>query len=83
MDENGATISVTILCFGPLAEIIGRSQEMEIEPHNTCRDLIIKLGLTEWLDNGLKVALNGDVCKIDSLISPNDEVAFLPPVSGG
>ena len=56
---------------------------MEIEPHNTCRDLIIKLGLTEWLDNGLKVALNGDVCKIDSLISPNDEVAFLPPVSGG
>ncbi len=83
MDENGATISVTILCFGPLAEIIGRSQEMEIEPDNTCRDLIIKLGLTKWLDNGLKVALNGDVCNIDSLISPNDEVAFLPPVSGG
>ena len=83
MDENGATISVTILCFGPLAEIIGRSQEMEIEPDSTCRDLIIKLGLTEWLDNGLKVALNGDVCNIDSLISLNDEVAFLPPVSGG
>jgi len=83
MDGNGASNSVTILCFGPLAEIIGRSQKMKIEPENTCRDLITKLGLTEWLDSGLKIALNGEICEIDSLISPNDEVAFLPPVSGG
>lgn len=83
MDENGVTSSVTILCFGPLAEIIGRSQKIEIEPDNTCRDLITKLGLTDWLDSGLKIALNGNICEIDSLISPNDEVAFLPPVSGG
>ena len=83
MDEDGVTSSVTILCFGPLAEIIDRSQKIEVEPNSTCRDLITKLGLTEWLDSGLKIALNGNICEIDSLISPNDEVAFLPPVSGG
>jgi molybdopterin converting factor small subunit len=43
----------------------------------------MKLGLEEWISFGLSVALNGERCSIDTTLSEDDEVALLPPVSGG
>jgi molybdopterin converting factor small subunit len=41
------------------------------------------MGLTGWLENGLTVAINGDRCDIQNILSNGDEIALLPPVSGG
>ena len=47
------------------------------------KQIIADLGIEEWLSNGLKIAINGEMCDLDSLLSPGDELALLPPVSGG
>jgi len=48
-----------------------------------CRQIIIELGIENWLQNGLKVAINGEMADFEATVSPGDELALLPPVSGG
>ncbi len=74
---------ITVLCFGPLAEEYGRVTKLPIETPKTCTQIIEILALTHWADNGLKVALNGEFCDFSSQVRPGDELALLPPVSGG
>ena len=50
---------------------------------NTVKDLITMLDLGAWLDMGLSVAVNGERCAPDRTLADGDEVALLPPVSGG
>ena len=83
MDEPEGQLSVTILCFGPLKDAHGRVQQIALTKPVSCRELINRLGADSWIDNGLKVAVNGEFCELDSLIIPGDELALLPPVSGG
>ena len=83
MGANQSSDSITVLCFGPLVEILGRTSQISIDSASTCKQIIVELGIEEWLSNGLKVALNGEICDLDSLLSPGDELALLPPVSGG
>ena len=42
-----------------------------------------QLGAARWLEMGLIVALNGEVCQLQSIPMQGDEIALLPPVSGG
>jgi len=75
--------SITVLCFGPLAEILGKMTNLAIQGSPTCREIITKLSLSEWLENGLKIAINGTMCDFDAFVTAGDELALLPPVSGG
>ena len=78
------SINVAIVAFGPVAERLGgRSHRDEMPRGSTIHDLVMKLGLEEWISFGLSVALNGERCSIDTTLSEDDEVALLPPVSGG
>ena len=83
MGANQSSDSITVLCFGPLAEILGRTSQISINSAITCKQIIVDLGIEVWLSNGLKIAINGEMCDLDSLLSPGDELALLPPVSGG
>ncbi len=83
MGANQSSDSITVLCFGPLAEILGRTSQISINSAITCKQIVVDLGIEEWLNNGLKVALNGEICDLESQLSPGDELALLPPVSGG
>ena len=83
MGANQSSDSITVLCFGPLAEILGRTSQISIHSAITCKQIVVDLGIEEWLNNGLKVALNGEICDLESQLSPGDELALLPPVSGG
>ena len=83
MGANQSSDSITVLCFGPLAEILGRTSQISINSTSTCKQVIVDLGIEEWLNNGLKIAINGEMCDFDSQLSPGDELALLPPVSGG
>ena len=83
MAEQDNSITVSVVAFGPLSEEIQRQQELEIAKHSTIQDLIDLMELQKWVDNGLTVAVNGDICSIEQVLSNADEIALLPPVSGG
>ena len=83
MAEQDDSITVSVVAFGPLSEEIQRQQEIRLTANSTIHDLIHSMGLTSWLENGLTVAINGDRCDIQNILSNGDEIALLPPVSGG
>ena len=83
MAEQDNSITVSVVAFGPLSEEIQRQQDLEIAKHSTIQDLIDLMELQKWIDNGLTVAINGDICSIEQVLSNADEIALLPPVSGG
>ena len=74
---------ITVLSFGPLAESLGRTRIISVSGKMICRQIIIELGIEDWLQNGLKVAINGEMADFEATVSPGDELALLPPVSGG
>ena len=79
MGANQSSDSITVLCFGPLAEILGRTSQININSIVTVNKLL-RFRLEEWLNNGLKIAINGEMCELDSQLSAGDELALLPPV---
>jgi molybdopterin converting factor small subunit len=84
MSTEGPAISITVLAFGPLAERLGgRQHQCKVEVNSTVRELVLGLGLEEWITFGLSVAVNGERCALDAVLSEGQEVALLPPVSGG
>tara|TARA_B100001996_G_C18265601_1_gene441018 strand:+ start:215 stop:520 length:306 start_codon:yes stop_codon:yes gene_type:complete len=83
MAEQDNSITVSVVAFGPLSEEIQRKQEIHLANHSTIKDLIDSMNLQKWLENGLTVAINGDICDIEKVLSNDDEIALLPPVSGG
>ena len=68
MGANQSSESITVLCFGPLAEILGRTSQISINSAISCKQIIADLGIEEWLSNGLKIAINGEMCDLDSLL---------------
>ena len=74
---------ITVLSFGPLAESLGRTRSISVSGEMICRQIITELGIEDWLKNGLKVAINGEMADFEAAVSPGDELALLPPVSGG
>ncbi len=77
-------MQVKVLAFGPLAEEMeGREHQIELPPSSSVRYLLEEIGLDMWLSKGLLISINGEKVGEDEPISEGDEVALLPPVSGG
>ena len=74
-----------MLFFGPLAERLGeREIEVALKFGTTFEQLIDRFELSEYLDSGLRVAIDGQIAaSLDTPLADSSEVAFLPPVSGG
>ena len=73
-----------VLVFGPLAdELGGREHSVVILPNCSVRFVIEELGIESWLEQGMMVNVNGIKVSEDEPISDGDEIALLPPVSGG
>ena len=71
----------TVLFFGPLREQFGASQvEVEMPKDSTLLDLCEKLKIDPTI---IKVAVNGEIAPISTILSKDSEIALLPPVSGG
>ena len=81
---NGAKI----LLFGAAADRAGtRQTELSVGDGTTLRDLWPALvdrhpGLAPMRDT-LAFAVNGEYARMEDRVSSGDEVAVLPPVSGG
>ena len=73
-----------VLAFGPIAEEMGgREHQVDILPNSSVRFVLEELGLDMWLSQGLMVSINGNKVSEDEPVSDGDEIALLPPVSGG
>ena len=73
-----------VLAFGPLAEALGgREHVVEILPNSSVRFVLEELGLDDWLKRGLMLNINGLKVGEDEPVNDGDEIALLPPVSGG
>ena len=73
-----------VLVFGPLAETLGgREHLVDVLPNSSVRFVIEELGLEDWLNKGLMLNINGNRVGEDEPVNDGDEIALLPPVSGG
>jgi molybdopterin converting factor subunit 1 len=79
---------VEVLLFGAAADRAGtRKVQLEIEEGSTLADVWPQLAemypdLSSMRDT-LAFAVNGEYARMDGRVDPGDEVAVLPPVSGG
>jgi molybdopterin synthase sulfur carrier subunit len=79
---------VTVRLFARLRDITGASElARELEPGATIRTVWRQLageypGLADY-ERSISSAVNADYARMDRELCDGDEVAFLPPVSGG
>lgn len=79
---------IRVRLFGAVREIVG-SEELVMDPGGPVttqallEDLIARHPpLAEWRDH-LRIAVNYEYTPGGATVSPGDEVAVIPPVSGG
>ena len=77
---------VKILFFASLKDLVGKSEiEIDLEGKASVRDVFQELQIRylslKKYENILLVAVNQEYSNLDTPISPNDEIAFFPPVS--
>jgi len=80
-------MNIRILCFGRLREIVAPEIVAELAPSATVADLWLSLrsqypALAPY-DGAIAIAVNQSFASPTTPLSPGDEVALLPPVSGG
>jgi molybdopterin synthase catalytic subunit len=79
---------VRVLFFGMLKDLVGKSEDsIDLQDGASVRDVLTQYGsriprFSESL-NSLAVAVNQQYAEPDTVLKPSDEVALLPPVSGG
>ena len=88
MDNSGSDIKavkIKLLFFGSLAESMGQREiEVILNKGTIISQLLDRFQLSDIVNNGIKVAINGEIIhNHDEIIPDSSEVAFLPPFSGG
>jgi molybdopterin converting factor subunit 1 len=79
---------VNVLYFGVLKDIFGRQrEEMELDEPATVEEVLeecrVRGVASPKLMASLAVAVNQEYAKAEAPLKDGDEVALLPPVSGG
>ena len=78
-----------LLCFGRMGDILGREHALVLPQQvHTVADMLtwLKQQETAWrdeLERPFRVAVNQCIVNDESCVTDQDEVALLPPVSGG
>ena len=79
---------VKVLFFASLKDLVGKSEiEVDLQEKTSVRDVFQELQThhpeLKKYEAVLLIAVNQEYSSLDTPISPGDEIAFLPPVSGG
>ncbi len=81
-------MKLRLLLFGPMAEAAGEDRlELHVQEAAAVGDVLAVLRktrpeLSAWLDTAA-VAVNREYASADVRLGDGDEVALIPPVSGG
>ena len=87
MTFMAVAIAIRVRFFARLRELAGvETQDVKSSPGATVASVYVAMrayhpGLP--LQDGVRAALNHEFVEWDATISEGDEVAFIPPVSGG
>ncbi len=81
-------IHITVLYFAGAKDATGKRREsIKLPEYTTIRELLLEISSTHPrirnILNSIKVAVNYKVVDVDTILKESDEVALLPPVSGG
>jgi molybdopterin converting factor subunit 1 len=81
-------ISITILYFARVKDITGVKKEtMDLPPNTSIKKLLAKISLSypdiKSILNVVKISVNYKMIDMNTILKDGDEVALLPPVSGG
>jgi len=79
---------VTIRLFARLRDLAGSGELVREVPgpatvDSVWRALVAEMPALSEYERTMSVALNADYSRMTAAVSEGDEVAFLPPVSGG
>ena len=79
---------VTVRLFARLRDLAGSGELVRDVPapatvESVWRSLVADLPEMHQYERTMSVAVNADYSKMSAQVSDGDEVAFLPPVSGG
>jgi molybdopterin converting factor subunit 1 len=79
---------ITVRLFARLRDLAGsgelvRDVEMPATVETVWRSLVDEMPRLRDYERTMSVAVNADYAKMSAKVSDGDEVAFLPPVSGG
>lgn len=79
---------ITVLFFARLKDDIGKAQ-IQLEDSDGGKTIsqlqqeLIAQGMAALQDDSIKVAVNQNFCTPETTIQAGDEIAFMPPVTGG
>jgi molybdopterin synthase sulfur carrier subunit len=81
-------VRVTVKLFARLRDVAGTSEIVREVPAGTTvrsvwRELAAEFPEIASYERSISAAINADYAKMDEVLADGDEVAFLPPVSGG
>ena len=79
---------VTIRLFARLRDLAGSGELVRDVPHpatvqTVWRALVTEMPALSDYERTMSVAVNADYSRMTAAVNEGDEVAFLPPVSGG
>lgn len=79
---------VRVLFFGALKDIVGHAEDtLEVSAGATLEDIFDRYAQQNATlaasRSSIVFACNQEFCGPDTIVNEHDEVAFLPPVSGG
>src|SRR5215510_4510222 len=79
---------VTVRLFARLRDLAGTGELVrEMPPHATARqvwnDLVLEWPTLAEYEKTMSVAVNAEYARMTAEVHDGDEVAFMPPVSGG
>ena len=79
---------VTVRLFARLRDLAGSGELVRDVPdpatvQSVWRSLVAEMPALQDYERTMSVAVNADYSKMTAAVSDGDEVAFLPPVSGG
>lgn len=83
------TLRVKVLYFAQLRELLGGKciEELTLEDKTSAGELVSiitkKYSVTNSLKKSISISINCQIVGRDTLLKDGDEVALLPPVSGG
>ena len=81
-------MQVTVLFFARLRDVVGNSELTRDLPTGTTNEMLWNLLTEEFKElkkynDIVSVAVNTEYSNTNQILRDGDEVAFLPPVSGG
>ena len=79
---------ITVLLFARLRDIVGTSKLQQEYPDGSTACVIWDALATDYTELGpyretVSTAINAEYARMNQTLNDGDEVAFLPPVSGG